>query len=106
MKYIESLKDNKTSGEGSIVAETWKRASEEMIGKLQNVLAKIYEIKEILDEWKCAIINPSHKKYVAGDTTDVNKNRIISLLPATYEILSKAHLDRLEARVDHNIGKY
>ena len=57
-------------------------------------------------EWKESIIVPIHKE---GDKTDCNNYRGISLLPATYKILSNILLSMLtpyaeEVIVDHQCG--
>jgi hypothetical protein len=50
--------------------------------------------EELPEEWKESIIVPIYKK---GDKTDHSNYRGISLLPATYKILSNILLSRLNA---------
>ena len=63
-----------------------------------------YKYKEELpEEWKESIIVPTHKK---GNKTDCNNYRGISLLPATYKILSKILLSRLIPYAEEIIGDH
>jgi len=53
------------------------------------------------EEWKESIVVPIYKKY---DNTDFSNYRYISLLPATFEILSNIPLSRLTPYADDIIG--
>lgn len=35
----------------------WKSTSEDMLDKLQNLLEEIWKTKEIIVEWKCALVH-------------------------------------------------
>jgi len=61
-----------------------------------------YKYKEELpEEWKESIIVPTHKK---GNKTDCNNYRGISLLPATYKILSYILISRLILYAEETTG--
>jgi hypothetical protein len=60
----------------------------------------IWNTKKLPDRWKESIIIPIHKK---GDKTDCSNYRGISLLSASYKILSNILLSRLSPYVDEII---
>ena len=55
------------------------------------------------EEWKESIVVPNYKK---GDKTNCSNYRGISLLPATYKILSNILLSRLTPYAEHIIGDH
>lgn len=100
---INSLKNNKASGEDGIIAELWKLADEEFIAETTKLFQRIWTEETIPEDWLVALIHPLHKK---GSKTDVNNYRGISLLPVTYKIFSKLLLNRLEPQIDSKLGEY
>lgn len=103
IKIIQSLKNNKASGEDAIVAELWKHAGDRAVSKLTEILHNIWETETLPNDWTSALIHPLHKK---GDISDINNYRGISLIPVTYKILSKALLSRAEPQLDPQLGEY
>ena len=76
------------------------------MGISRQFIISIWNKEELPEEWKESIIVPSYKK---GDKTGCSNYRGISLLPATYKILSNILLLRLtpcteEITVDHQCG--
>jgi hypothetical protein len=61
----------------------------------------IWNEEELPEQWKESIIVPIYKK---GDKTDSSNYRGISLLSASYKILSNILLSRLTPYVDEIIG--
>jgi hypothetical protein len=59
--------------------------------------------EEMPDQWKESIIVSIHK---TGDKTDRNNYRGISLLSASYKILSNIVLQRLNPYIDEIIGEH
>ena len=53
--------------------------------EINNLIISIWNNEELPEEWKELIIVPIYKK---GDKIDCSNYRGISLLPATYKILS------------------
>jgi Reverse transcriptase (RNA-dependent DNA polymerase). len=102
-KVINSLKNNKASGEDGVVAELWKIANDAFIAETTKLFQNIWREEKIPEDWLVALIHPLHKK---GPKTDVNNYRGISLLPVTYKIFSKLLLNRLEPQIDPKLGEY
>ena len=69
--------------------------------EIHKLIASIWKKEKLREEWKESIIVPIHKK---GDKTDCNNYRGISLLPATYSILSNILLSRLIPHAKEIIG--
>ena len=59
---INSLKNDKASGEDQITAELWKNAGENFVLKLKDILDEIWQTEKIREDWKTAIIHPLNKK--------------------------------------------
>jgi hypothetical protein len=60
--------------------------------EIHKLIISLWNKEEFPDEWKESIIVPIYKK---GDKTDCNNYRGISLLPATYKVLSNILLSML-----------
>jgi len=57
--------------------------------------------EELPEEWKESIVVPI---YIKGDKTDFSNYKSISLLPATYKMLSNILLSRLTSNADEITG--
>ena len=88
---IEQLK-NKYPSIDQIPAELIKAGVRKIRTKIHNLINPIWSKDELPEEWKEFIIVPIYKK---GDKTDCNNYRGISLLSATYKLLSNILLSRL-----------
>jgi len=98
---IGKLKSHKSPGIDEIPAELIKAGGGKVCEEIHKLITSIWK-KEILpEEWKGSIIVPIHEK---GDKTDCNNYRGISLLPNTYNILSKTFLSRLTPYAKEIIG--
>ena len=94
---IEKLKRHKSLGIDQIPAEFIKAGS-------RTIHSDIHKLTEELpEEWEELIILPINKK---GDETKCNNYRGISLLPATYKILSNILLSRLTPYAEEIIGDH
>ena len=82
---IEKLKSHKSPGIDQIPAELIKAGGRTIRGAIRKLIIAIRNKEELPEEWKESVIVPIHKK---GDKTECNNYRGISLLPATYKILS------------------
>jgi len=71
--------------------------------EIHKLIISIWKKEKLPQEWKESIIVPIHKK---GDKTDCNNYRGISLLPATYKILSNILLSRLIPYAKEIIGNH
>jgi hypothetical protein len=89
---IEKLKSHKSPGIDHIPAELIKAGGGTICCVIQTLIISIWNKEELPGEWKESLIVPIWKK---GDKTDCNNYRGISLLPATYKILSNILLSRL-----------
>jgi len=103
---FDTLKSHKSPGIDRIPAELIKAGGRTIFLELHKLITSIWKKEELPEEWKESIIVPIHKK---GDKTDCSNCRGISLLPATYKILSNILLSRLipyakEIIGDHHCG--
>jgi len=103
---IEKLKSHKWPGIDQIPAELIKEGGRTIYLEIHKLIISISKKDKLPEDWKEWIIVPIHKK---GDKTDCNNYRGISLLPATYKILSNILLSRLipyatEIIGDHHCG--
>lgn len=58
------MKDNKTPGEDSMLAEMLKNADTGIVKKLHRLYECIWETENIPEEWEMAIIHPVHKNEI------------------------------------------
>ena len=72
-------------------AELIKAGGSTICSEIHKLIISIWDKEELPEEWKDSIIVPIYKK---GDKTDCNNYRGISLLPATYKILSNILLSQ------------
>jgi hypothetical protein len=84
---IDKIKSHKSPGIDQISAEVIKAGGRTISCEIHRLIISILNKEELSEreEWKKSVIVPVYKK---GDTTDCNNYRGISLLPATYKILS------------------
>ena len=61
-KIIESPKDNKASGENSIIPEHRKNANDNFAEKLTKIIQKILVTEEVSQDWETALNHPLHDK--------------------------------------------
>jgi hypothetical protein len=98
----EKLKSHKSPGIDHIPAELIKAGGRTIGCEIHKLIISIWNKEELPEEWKESIIVPNYK----GDKTDFNNYRGISLLPATYKILSNILLSRLIPYAEEIIGDY
>jgi hypothetical protein len=98
---IEKLKSHKSPCINQIPAELIKARCKTIRCAVHKLIISVWNKEELPEEWKESIIVPIHKK---GDKTDCNNYRGISLLPATYKILSNILLSRLIPYAEEMIG--
>jgi hypothetical protein len=72
-----------------------------LVSVIQKLINSIWNKEELPDKWKESISLPVHKK---GDKTDCNNYHGISLLSASYTILSDIALSWLSPYIDEIIG--
>jgi len=88
---VETLKSHKSTGTDQIPAEMIKVGGRIIRYEIHKLIISIWNKEELSEEWKESIIVPIYKK---GDETDCINYRGLSLLPATYKILSNIVLSR------------
>jgi hypothetical protein len=86
---IAKLKKYKSPGSDRIPAELIHAGGEILLPAIHKLINSIWNKEELPNQWKEPIIVPIHKK---GDKTDCNNYRGISLLSASYNILSNTLL--------------
>lgn len=74
---IKRLKNNKATGENSIVTELLKKGGIILVSKITEVIKTVWKTETISEEWKTAIICPIFKK---GNPTKTENYKGISLL--------------------------
>ena len=100
---LHKLKSHKSPGIDQIPAELIKAVGRTIRGAIPKLIIAIWSKEELPEEWKESVIVPIHKK---GDKTECNNYRGISLLPATYKILSNIVLSRLIPYAEEIMGDY
>jgi len=100
---IYKLKSHKSPGIDQIPAELIKAGGRTSCLEIHKLITSIWKKEKLPEEWKESIIIPIHKK---GDNTDCNNYRGISLLQATYKILSNILLSRLIPYSQEIIGNH
>ena len=98
---IDKLKNHKSPGIDEIPAELIKAGGGTICLEIHKCITSIWKKEKLPEEWKESIVLPIHKK---GDKTDCNNYKDISLLPATYKILSNILLSRLVPYAKEIIG--
>jgi len=97
---------HKSPGIDQIPAELIKAGVRTIRGAIHKLIIAIWNKEELPVEWKESVRVPIHKK---GDKTECNNYRGISILPATYKILSNILRSMLipyaeEIMGDHQCG--
>jgi hypothetical protein len=95
------LKKYKSPGSEDILAELLQAGGEILLSAIHKLINSVWNKEKLSDQWKESIIVPVHKK---GDKTGCNNYCGISLLSASYKILSNILLSRLSPYIDEIIG--
>jgi len=98
---IEKLKRHKSPDIDQIPAELIKAGGRTIRGAIHKLIIAIWNKEELPEKWKESVIVPIHKK---GDKTDSNNYRGMSLLPATYKILSNIQVTRFIPYAEEIMG--
>jgi hypothetical protein len=88
---IGKLRSYRSLGIGQIPAELIQAGEETLLSEIHKLFKLIWNKKELLHQWKEAIVVHIHKK---GDKTDCSNYQGISLLSTSYKILSSLLLSR------------
>jgi len=86
-----------------IPAELIKAGERTYCLEIHKLITSIWKKDKLPELWKKSIIVPVHKK---GNKADCNNYRGISLLPATYKMLSNILLSRLIPNAKEIIGDH
>jgi hypothetical protein len=97
---IAKLEKYKSPGSDQIPAELIQAGGEMLLSAVHKLINSVCNKEELPDQWKESIIVPIHKK---DDKTDCNNYRGISLLSASYKMLSNILLSRLGTYVDESL---
>jgi hypothetical protein len=89
---IEKLKRHKSPGIDQIPAEFIKVGGRTIRSEIHKLIKSTWNKEELLERWNESIIVPIYKK---GDKTDFSNCRGISLLSATFKLLSNILLSKL-----------
>jgi hypothetical protein len=100
---IAKLKEYKFPGSDQIPAELYQAGCEILASVIQKLITSIWNKEEMPAQWKESIIVAIHK---TGDKTDCNNYHGISLLSASYKMLSNILLSRLSPYIDEIIGDH
>jgi hypothetical protein len=95
------VKSHKSPGIDQIPAELIKAAGKIIRSEIHKLIISIWNKEELPEEWKESVIVPICKK---GVKTDCSNYRGISLLSATYKILSNIPLSRLTPYAEEITG--
>jgi hypothetical protein len=97
------LKRYKSPGVDHIPAELIKAGGETLRLEIHKLIKLIWNKEELPHQWKESIVVPVDKK---GDKTDCSNYQGISLLPASYRILTNILLAGLNPYADEIIGDH
>jgi len=100
---IEKLKRRKSPGIYQIPVEEIKVGGRTICSEIRKHINSIWNNEEFLGEWK---ENITVHIYKMGDKIDCSNYRGISLLSATYKILSSILLSRLTTYAEEIIGDH
>jgi len=100
---IDKLKSHKSPGIDQILAELIKAGGRTIYLEIHKLITSVWKKEKLPEEWKESIIVPVLKN---GDKRDCNNYRGISLLPATYKILSNILLSRFIPYAKEIIGDH
>ena len=98
---IGKLKKHKSPGIDQIPAEFFKAGSRTIRYEIHKLIKSVWNKERLYEGWKELIIVPIYKK---GDKTDCSNFRGISLLSATFKILSNILLSSLIPYAEDIIG--
>jgi hypothetical protein len=97
------LKRYKSPGIDQIPADLIQAGGNTLCSEVHKLINCIWNKEELPEQWKESIIAPIYK---TGDKVDCSNYRGISLLSASYKILSNILLSRLTPYVDGIIGDH
>jgi hypothetical protein len=100
---IAKLKLHNLPCSAQIPAELIQAEGELLLSVIHKLLCSIWNKKELPDQWKESNIVPFHKK---ANKTDCSNNRRISLLSASYKMLSNILLSKLSQYIDEVIENH
>jgi hypothetical protein len=100
---IGKLKRYTSPDVDQIPAELIQARRETLLSEIHKLIKLIWNEEELSDQWKESIVVPVHKK---DDKTDCSNYGGISLLSASYKILSNILLTRLTPCADEIIGDH
>jgi len=100
---ILKLKNGKAAGSDGVAGELLKYGGDVLWNVIHELIVYVWNHEVIPDEWRLAVIIPIYKK---GDRMDCANYRGISLLNATYKVLSYVLHQRLMPYAEEVIGEY
>lgn len=102
-EIISSLKNNKSPGSDNIVNGLIKVVGHSLWTRIYELIMKIWNTEQMLNEWKEGIICPIFKK---ENKKDCNNYRAISLLNTTYKRFTTILYKRISKYAEQRIGEY
>jgi hypothetical protein len=100
---IKYMRNNNAQGEDAITAEMIKYGVGKLLLRLYQLIIKIWEQEELLENWKMVHYIPIHKK---GDKTLCQNCRGIALLMVVYKIFAKILAGRMTLYMEEVVGDY
>jgi hypothetical protein len=95
---IVKLEKYKSPGSDQILAELIQAGGKILLSGIQKLINCVWNKEELPDQWKESVIVPLHKR---KDKNDCNNYSGISLLSASYNILSNNLLSRLSQNIEY-----
>ena len=96
-KAITSLRNGKAAGPDSIPAEALKAGKETSVDMLHALVTKVWENKDVPEQWKEGLIIKISKK---GDLNECDYYRGTMLLSVLGKVLNRVLLERMKDAVD------